>query len=225
MKNYLLVTLLLLSTIGSFAQETTSQPQFAIRLYSSFTWEPSSTFNEPLYELGKLSPAFAIYTDKGHFHELGIDKFSFRNTDPAISAPGTFGFGINELTVRSNEVAWHYEYAHSMLKKIMPENMSFMLGTKASHSIGVYSEPGSYSVLTGPRKLRVNQLQLGISPRLGYQISKRVGLELSYTKMLMRWHQAYIVADVFVNNRGPVTTQLDVLPQSRELRASILLRI
>jgi len=103
--------------------------------------------------------------------------------------------------------------------------MSFMLGTKASHSIGVYSEPGSYSVLTGPRKLRVNQLQLGISPRLGYQISKRVGLELSYTKMLMRWHQAYIVADVFVNNRGPVTTQLDVLPQSRELRASILLRI
>lgn len=225
MKNYLLTALLLVTAFASYAEETVLKPQFGLRLYSSFTWEPAGTFNEPLYQLGRLSPAFAIYTDKGHFHELGIDKLNFRNTDPAVSAPGTFGFGSNELTIRTNEVAWHYEYGHSILEKLTPENVSLVLGTKVSHAMGAYSENGSVSVTTGPRKLRVNQVQLGISPRLGYQVSRRVALELSYTKMLMSWHQGYIVADAYVNGRGHVTTKLSGLPQNRELRASVLVHI
>jgi len=226
MKNHLLLFFLLFGTLAAHSNDSETQHKFGLRLYSSFQWEPGGLGYSTHYQFGKFSPAAVLFTRRGNFHELGIDEFSFSNPTPNAGLLGNLVTGSNDLMMKSSEFAWHYEYGQRLFQKVLPGHVSFVLGANVGHAYGIYKDGSNDGILPDSWIIRMNQLDVSIVPRLSYQLSNHIGLELSYTKNLTSWQHIRSETPGLSGNANESSySQLISFPPLREVKASLIVRI
>lgn len=235
MKITILSSFIVLGSLHAGAQETDNAvvtPKYAIKVYNSFGYQNSVRYNgvglgsttHRLKDMTLLKPSIAfMWNDKkGNSREIELSSFSINRRDDRSYSGNV---SISGMKMMTTDISLRYESIINFAKK-----KDWKLKPSLGTGLNPYVLVDRYIPYTSTSYPRTDQrygLRAYVAPRLNYNVSKRVFIDLNIpiTVAAMEFAHQKDLAPVLGGNAGYGTANFEAFPMQISARLGVGIRL